>query len=171
MRPRVSSTSTISNMTNRLPSSGDWSPLIPLIRTFKITWRRLSCIARCFAAARSRVNSSAERIHLSGVRSLAQATRRQKEFDSAIKRAMDISQARLDKNQNDVPALYALGVSHGLRANYNFLVRKAWMDSLKDATAARKAHNRVVELEPGHISTLSSCRVYTTTSSAVCRFI
>ena len=74
-----------------------------------------------------------------------------KEFDSAIKRAMDISQARLDKNQNDVTALYALGVSHGLRANYNFLVRKAWMDSLKDATAARKAHNRVVELEPDNI--------------------
>ena len=74
-----------------------------------------------------------------------------REFDSAIKRAMDISQARLDKNQNDVTALYALGVSHGLRANYNFLVRKAWMDSLKDATAARKAHNRVVELEPDNI--------------------
>jgi tetratricopeptide (TPR) repeat protein len=74
-----------------------------------------------------------------------------KEFDSAIKKAMDISQARLDKNQNDVTALYALGVSHGLRANYNFLVRKAWMDSLKDATAARKAHNRVVELEPDNI--------------------
>lgn len=74
-----------------------------------------------------------------------------KEFDSAIKRAMDISQARLDKNQNDVPALYALGVSHGLRANYNFLVRKAWMDSLKDATSARKAHNRVIELEPDNI--------------------
>jgi tetratricopeptide (TPR) repeat protein len=42
-------------------------------------------------------------------------------------------------------------VAHGLRANYNFLVRKAWMDSLKDATAARKAHNRVVELDPDYI--------------------
>ena len=39
-------------------------------------------------------------------------------------------------------------MSHGLRANYNFLVRKAWMDSLKDATAARKAHNRVIEIDP-----------------------
>ena len=32
-----------------------------------------------------------------------------KEFDSAIKRAMDISQARLDKNQNDVTAALRFG--------------------------------------------------------------
>lgn len=71
----------------------------------------------------------------------------QKEFDSCINKAMEIANARIAKNANDVTALYALGVSHGLRANYNFLVRKAWMDSLRDATAARKAHNRVVELD------------------------
>ena len=45
-------------------------------------------------------------------------------------------------------ALYTLGVAYGLRANYNFLVRKAWMDSLRDATTARKLHNRVTELIP-----------------------
>lgn len=74
-----------------------------------------------------------------------------KEFDASINKAMEIAQTRLSKNQNDSAALYALGVSHGLRANYNFLVRKAWLDSLKDATAARKAHNRVVDLEPDNI--------------------
>ena len=71
----------------------------------------------------------------------------QKEFDASLSKALSISQARTTKDPNDVRALYALGVSYGLRANYNFLVRKAWMDSLKDATAARKAHNRVVELD------------------------
>jgi tetratricopeptide (TPR) repeat protein len=75
----------------------------------------------------------------------------EKEFNASLKKAMDIAQSRLDKNPNDSAALYALGVSHGLRANYNFLVRKAWLDSLKDATAARRAHNKVVELEPGNI--------------------
>jgi tetratricopeptide (TPR) repeat protein len=42
-------------------------------------------------------------------------------------------------------------VAHGLRANYNFLVRKAWMDALRDATTARKLHNKVTELEPSMV--------------------
>jgi len=72
----------------------------------------------------------------------------QKEFDDAIRRSMELSQARLKENPRDTQALYALGVAHGLRANYNFLVRKAWMDALRDATQARKLHNRVTELDP-----------------------
>lgn len=75
----------------------------------------------------------------------------QQQFDSSIRTAMQISEGRLAKDENDSGALYALGVSHALRANYNFLVRKAWMDSLKDATAARKLHNRVLELHPDFI--------------------
>jgi tetratricopeptide (TPR) repeat protein len=60
-------------------------------------------------------------------------------------------QERIKVNPKDTTALYALGVAHGLRANYNFLVRKAWMDALKDATAARKLHNQVVALDPNFI--------------------
>jgi tetratricopeptide (TPR) repeat protein len=82
---------------------------------------------------------------------LATSAEAQKEFDTCINKAMEIANSRIATNPNDVSALYALGVSHGLRANYNFLVRKAWMDSLRDATAARKAHNRVVELDPNLI--------------------
>jgi tetratricopeptide (TPR) repeat protein len=70
-----------------------------------------------------------------------------KNFNDAIGKAMGLAQERITKNDKDTGALYSMGVSHGLRANYNFLVRKAWMDSLKDATAARKLHNRVIELD------------------------
>lgn len=73
------------------------------------------------------------------------------QFDDAINKSISLSQERLKTNADDKDALYALGVAHGLRANYNFLVRKAWMDALKQATAARKAHNRVVELDPKHV--------------------
>jgi predicted Zn-dependent protease len=62
----------------------------------------------------------------------------QAEFDAAIAAAFDKSNAQIAKNPKDPNALYALAVAHGLRANYNFLVRKAWMDSLRDATQARK---------------------------------
>ena len=73
------------------------------------------------------------------------------EFDHAINRAMELSQARLAAEPDDPRALGALGVSYALRANYNFLVRKAWTDALHDATKARNAHRRLCQLEPDNI--------------------
>ncbi len=72
----------------------------------------------------------------------------QREFNKAIEDAMSLSRARLSREPSNKSALYTLGVAHGLRANYNFLVRKAWMDSLRDATAARKLHSQVTEIDP-----------------------
>ncbi len=74
--------------------------------------------------------------------------RDQQRFDTAIAKAIELSQARIDRNPRDTRALYTSGVAYGLRANYNFLVRKAWRDSLRDATTARKLHNRVSEIDP-----------------------
>ena len=74
----------------------------------------------------------------------------QKRFDAEIRRASELAQARLDHNPNDTSALYQLGVSNGLHANYDFLVRKAWRDALSETTAARKLHNRVTELDPSN---------------------
>jgi tetratricopeptide (TPR) repeat protein len=70
-------------------------------------------------------------------------------FNDAIAHAMDLAGARLKTNPNDAAALYATGVSYGLRSNYNFLVHKAWVDALHDATSARKAHHRATESDPG----------------------
>ena len=75
----------------------------------------------------------------------------QSEFDDAIRKAMALSQARLDKNPKDALALYTLGVAYGLRSNYNFLVRKAWMDSLRDVTSSRKLHHKALELDPSMV--------------------
>jgi hypothetical protein len=75
----------------------------------------------------------------------------QKEFDEAIRKSMSLSEARLKSDPKDIQALYALGVAFGLRANYGFLVRKAWTDSLRDATTARKLHNRVTEINPSMV--------------------
>jgi tetratricopeptide (TPR) repeat protein len=69
-------------------------------------------------------------------------------FTTAINKAMALGEADLQKNPNDVRALYALSVAHGLRANYLFLVEKAWTDALKDATASRKYSNRLLEVDP-----------------------
>jgi tetratricopeptide (TPR) repeat protein len=47
--------------------------------------------------------------------------------------------------------LYTIGVSYGIRANYNFLVRKAWIDALTDTATARKMHTRAIEIDPSFI--------------------
>ncbi|MBK9170527.1 MAG: DUF3808 domain-containing protein [Bryobacterales bacterium] len=74
----------------------------------------------------------------------------EKQFFDAIEKAMSLAQARLDKNPNDTEALYSLGAAYGLRGNWNFLVRKAWRDALRDGTEGRKLHNRVTELDPNN---------------------
>ena len=71
-----------------------------------------------------------------------------KRFDEEIDQAMSLAQGQLTKNPKDTAALYSLGVSYGLRSNYNFLVNKAWKSALSDATQARKLHNQVTELDP-----------------------
>jgi tetratricopeptide (TPR) repeat protein len=75
----------------------------------------------------------------------------QRQFDAAIRKAVDLANARLAENPRDTGALYALGVSYGLRSNYGFLVRKAWHDALRDATTARKFHTRVTEIDPSFV--------------------
>ena len=74
----------------------------------------------------------------------------QKEFTEAIDKAISLADARLQNNPDDANALQGRGIAYGLRANYNFLVRKAWRDALHDATEARKDSNRVSELDPAN---------------------
>lgn len=72
-------------------------------------------------------------------------------FHEQVEAALRLTSATLAKEPNSISALYAQGVALGLRGTWRFLVRKEWMDALRDITAARKAHNRVVELEPGNV--------------------
>jgi tetratricopeptide (TPR) repeat protein len=68
-----------------------------------------------------------------------------------IAKAMALADARLKRNPNDTAAMYASGIAYGLRSNYFWVVKKAWHDALRDATAARKLHNRISELEPNNV--------------------
>ncbi len=75
----------------------------------------------------------------------------QRRFLGEIQKALDLEQSRLRRNPNDAGALYAMGITYGLRANYYFLVQKDWVGALHDSTTARKAHNRVSELDPKNV--------------------
>lgn len=72
-------------------------------------------------------------------------------FHDALNRAMSLAQERIAADPNNTRALYSMGVSYGLRGNYLFVVKKAWVDALRDATASRKMHKRVTELDPESI--------------------
>jgi hypothetical protein len=64
--------------------------------------------------------------------------------------AVRICDQRLAKNPNDVDALYARGVAHGLRSTYVALVDKSFVSALRNAVAARRDHERVLQLDPNY---------------------
>jgi tetratricopeptide (TPR) repeat protein len=72
-------------------------------------------------------------------------------FAQAIEATLNLCEARLRRDPKDLDAMYAEGVALGLRGNYNFLVRKAWFDALRDITAGRRLHNRLSELDPTRV--------------------
>lgn len=67
-----------------------------------------------------------------------------------IDRAQSLEAARLQKNPDDIDALYARGVTRGLFALYTALVERAWFSALRNAVGARHDHERVLELSPGY---------------------
>ena len=70
----------------------------------------------------------------------------QNQFNGAVERAAALAEQRVKKDAKDAAALYSLGVSRAVRANYEFMVKK-WGDALGDASAARKLHMRVLDLD------------------------
>ena len=72
-------------------------------------------------------------------------------FASSIQKVLEMTGQAIEKNPNDADALFARGEAIGFRGTYNYMVKKSWIDSLKDATEARRLHNRVFELDPARI--------------------
>ncbi len=72
-------------------------------------------------------------------------------FRNCISKSMELSEARTRNNPREATAFYQSGVAHGLQANYLFLVEKSWIDALREASAARKAQEQVLEIDPGFV--------------------
>jgi tetratricopeptide (TPR) repeat protein len=70
-------------------------------------------------------------------------------FGNAVDKAESLAQECLKKQDDDAQALYDLSVTYGLRANFNFLVDKAWKEALHNATESRTYSNKVLEVQPG----------------------
>ncbi len=84
----------------------------------------------------------------------------EQQFKDAIHGAMELAQSRLMDDPHNAAALYALGVSYDLLGQYNFLVRKAYMDALHDVARARKYHAQVTRIDPGMVDAELTQGVY-----------
>lgn len=82
---------------------------------------------------------------------LALSADEEREFQQATGAVMSQAGARLKSAPQDAAAMYALGAAHGLRASHAMLVRKAWLDALRDSNAARELHNQVARLDPANV--------------------
>jgi tetratricopeptide (TPR) repeat protein len=81
-------------------------------------------------------------------------------FRGCIKKSIELSEARIEKDPHDTTAVYELGVAHGLQANYLFLVEKSWIEALREASAARKSEEKVLELNPQFVDARLILGVY-----------
>jgi hypothetical protein len=68
------------------------------------------------------------------------------EFRKWIRRAKQLSQARLKQNDRDVEALYFLGAAEGLEAAYAAGVERKYMSALRTGSSAVDHHKKVLEL-------------------------
>jgi len=57
----------------------------------------------------------------------------------------------LTQNPDDVDALYARGVARALLCAYMGMGEKAWLSGLRAAIAARRDHERVLDLDPNYV--------------------
>ncbi len=69
-------------------------------------------------------------------------------FHEAVEKAATLARARLDKQPNNVDAVYEFGASIGLRASYSATIDGSIVSAFRSARAAFDAHERVLSLSP-----------------------
>jgi tetratricopeptide (TPR) repeat protein len=70
------------------------------------------------------------------------------QVDQLTTEAVALCDKRLAQNPNDVDALYVRGVVRGLRSTYMALVDKSFLAALRSAVAARRDHERILQIDP-----------------------
>jgi len=71
--------------------------------------------------------------------------------DELTAKTIKICDDRLAKNPNDLDALYVRGEARGLKSTYIALVDKSFLAALRNAVAARRDHERILEIDPKYI--------------------
>ena len=72
------------------------------------------------------------------------------QVNTLSQRGLQLEDERLQKDPNDIDALYSRGVTRGLKSTWMALVQKAWFSALRNVVGARHDHERVLELNPNY---------------------
>ncbi|HJQ68791.1 MAG TPA: hypothetical protein VKA70_07455 [Blastocatellia bacterium] len=86
--------------------------------------------------------------------------KREREFNELIKQALAVAKARLDKDPQDVEALYYSAAAQGLRAGYSVSVKRSFRKAIGDANGSVKTQKRVVKLDPNYTDAYLSIGLY-----------
>lgn len=74
----------------------------------------------------------------------------QQRIKALIRDSLAASESRLKVNPKDLDALYARGVTRGLRSTYTAMIERAWFAALRSALAARHDHEDVLQRSPNY---------------------
>jgi outer membrane protein assembly factor BamD (BamD/ComL family) len=72
----------------------------------------------------------------------------EKRLRDTVATAMAKAQAILDKNPNDIRALYAMGIANATLASFESTVKRSYLTAHSKAKAARNFHQQVLKLDP-----------------------
>ena len=73
------------------------------------------------------------------------------QVDQLTARAVKLCDTSLARDPKDVEALYVRGIARGLKSTYMALVDKSFLSALRSAVAARRDHERVLQLDPKYV--------------------
>jgi len=71
--------------------------------------------------------------------------------DELTAKTIKMCDERLARDPNDLDALYVRGEARGLKSTYIALVDKSFLAALRNAVAARRDHERILEIDPSYI--------------------
>ena len=75
---------------------------------------------------------------------------REARLREVLGRAIAAGEAAVEREPNDVDALYALGTAHGTLASFEATIKRAYLKANREAKEARNLHMRVLELDPSY---------------------
>jgi hypothetical protein len=71
-------------------------------------------------------------------------------FEAALKKALDLADARLKKSPADLDAKFVIVLAHGLRSDYLGLVEKSYISSLNELKLGRMAADQLLMARPDY---------------------
>ena len=83
-----------------------------------------------------------------------------KEFRAEVQKAMEVAQAKIDKNPNDAEAIYYLGASYGTLAGYEASVARKFISALHNGSKGVDLHRKVIKMDPSYADAYLSIGLY-----------